>query len=53
MRMGVKTNPDTMKTFKSPDALTRQGNAGSTKGTKLPKGGCARGRKMGKRRKGY
>ena len=50
----VKTNPNTMKTCESADKMAGWGNAGNTKGTSLPNGGCARGsKKSGKRRKGY
>ena len=50
---GPKTNPSTLKTAKTPEAMAKFGNAGNTHGTRLPKGGCPKGRKMGKRRKGY
>ena len=46
----VKTNPSTLKTLSS-GKLTSLGNAGNTKGTRLPGGGCQRSK--GKRRKGY
>ena len=52
--MSVKTNSETLKTASSPDKMAGWGNAGSTKGTRLPNGGCAKGtKKSGKRRKGY
>lgn len=50
----VKTNSKTERTASSPDKMAKFGNAGNTQGTKLPKGGCARGaKKMGKRRSAY
>jgi hypothetical protein len=50
----VKTNPSTLKTASSPEKMAQFGNAGNTKGTRLPNGGCPKGtKKSGKRRKGY
>lgn len=50
----VKTNPSTLKTTSDPDAMAKWGNSGTSTGSKLPNGGCARGaKKVGKRRKGY
>lgn len=50
----VKTNSETLKSAESPEKMAGWGNAGNTKGTRLPGGGCARGtKKSGKRRGGY
>ena len=50
----VKTNPSTLKTATSPDKMASWGNAGNTRSTRLPNGGCPRGaKKSGKRRAGY
>ena len=41
------------KTATDPDKMAKKfGNAGNTKGTRLPKGGCARGAKKMTSRKG-
>lgn len=50
----VKTGSTTLKTAGTAEKMAGWGNAGNTKGTSLPNGGCARGaKKSGKRRKGY
>ena len=51
----VKTSPSAAKTASSPDEMAKWGNAGNTKGTRLPGGGCPRGRKTAgkKSSKGY
>lgn len=50
----VKTNSETIKTASSPEKMAGWGNAGNTKGTRLPNGGCPKGtKKSGKRRAGY
>lgn len=38
----VKTASTTIKTASSPDKMAKFGNAGNTKGTRLPNGGCPR-----------